>query len=30
MSGNTQGERKEKIPAAKATKKLTSAILLFE
>jgi hypothetical protein len=30
MSGNTQGERNEKIPAAKATKKLTSAILFFE
>src|SRR5262250_2531305 len=30
MSGRTQGERNEKIPAAKATKKLTSAILFFE
>ena len=30
ISGSTQGERNEKMPAAKATKKLTSAIRLFE
>ena len=30
MSGKTQGDRNEKIPAAKATKKLTSGILFFE
>src|ERR1043166_2472483 len=30
ISGSTQGERKEKMPAANATTKLTSPILLFE
>ena len=30
ISGRTQGERNENRPAAKATNKLTSAILLFE